>query len=52
MSEFFVDRFNGSTNCIIENFVSDIQDKYSDIKKLEEVLEAIFSLYCLKYLEC
>ena len=29
---------NGSKNVFIENFVSDIQDKYADIKILEEVI--------------
>jgi len=37
LHEVFLQKMNGSTNVFLENFVSDIQDKYSDIKKLEQV---------------
>ena len=42
---------NGSTNVFVENFVSDIQDKYNDIRKLEEV-RLICPNLILKVLEC
>ena len=37
-------QMNGSKNVFVENFVSDIQDKYNDIKKLEEVKKHFFPL--------